>query len=96
MMADCNTKQARLWIFGLVSSQTDKDRLNRMLNTIDTVIAFAVIMTVLSLPITIVVQMVSVAFLLRETEKDSMGEMSLPARQHGTIEQRRDPVGDPH
>ncbi len=25
-----------------------------------------------------------------------MGEMSLPARQHGTIEQRRDPVGDPH
>jgi len=51
-----------------------------MLNTIDTVIAFAVIMTVLSLLITIVVQMVSAAFSLRETEKDSMGEMSLTAR----------------
>lgn len=36
-----------------------------MLNTIDTVIAFAVIMTVLSLLITIVVQMVSSAFSLR-------------------------------
>jgi hypothetical protein len=36
-----------------------------MLNTIDTVIAFAVIMTVLSLLITIVVQMVSGAFSLR-------------------------------
>jgi len=36
-----------------------------MLNTIDTVIAFAVIMTVLSLLITIVVQMVSAAFSLR-------------------------------
>ena len=36
-----------------------------MLNTIDTVIAFAVIMTVLSLLITIVVQMVSTAFSLR-------------------------------
>jgi hypothetical protein len=36
-----------------------------MLNTIDTVIAFAVIMTVLSLIITIVVQMVSTAFSLR-------------------------------
>src|SRR6266581_3020067 len=36
-----------------------------MLNTIDTVIAFAVIMTVLSLIITIVVQMVSTTFSLR-------------------------------
>jgi hypothetical protein len=36
-----------------------------MLNTVDTVIAFAVIMTVLSLLITIVVQMVSAAFSLR-------------------------------
>jgi len=36
-----------------------------MLNTLDTVIAFAVIMTVLSLLITIVVQMVSAAFSLR-------------------------------
>src|SRR6266487_3282325 len=36
-----------------------------MLNTIDTVIAFAVIMTVLSLLITIVVQMVSTTFSLR-------------------------------
>jgi len=36
-----------------------------MLNTIDTVIAFAVIMTVLSLLITILVQMVSAAFSLR-------------------------------
>src|ERR1051325_11930349 len=36
-----------------------------MLNTLDTVIAFAVIMTVLSLLITIVVQMVSTAFSLR-------------------------------
>lgn len=36
-----------------------------MLNTIDTVIAFAVIMTVLSLIITIVVQMVSATFSLR-------------------------------
>src|SRR5438128_4873033 len=36
-----------------------------MLNTIDTVIAFAVIMTVLSLLITIIVQMVSAAFSLR-------------------------------
>jgi hypothetical protein len=36
-----------------------------MLNTIDTVIAFAVIMTVLSLLITIAVQMVSAAFSLR-------------------------------
>jgi len=36
-----------------------------MLNTIDTVIAFAVIMTVLSLLITILVQMVSTAFSLR-------------------------------
>lgn len=36
-----------------------------MLNTIDTVIAFAVIMTVLSLLITIVVQMISAAFSLR-------------------------------
>src|SRR3989442_2496490 len=36
-----------------------------MLNTIDTVIAFAVIMTVLSLLITIVVQMVSAALALR-------------------------------
>ena len=36
-----------------------------MLNTIDTAIAFAVIMTVLSLLITIVVQMVSTAFSLR-------------------------------
>jgi hypothetical protein len=53
-----------------------------MLNTIDTVIAFAVIMTVLSLPITIVVQMVSAAFSLRGTEEDAMGEMSL-AHQHG-------------
>src|SRR5207253_11324490 len=46
-------------------------------------IAFAVIMTVLSLLITIVVQMVSAAFSLRRTEKDSMGQMSLPARYHG-------------
>jgi hypothetical protein len=36
-----------------------------MLNTLDTVIAFAVIMTVLSLLITLVVQMVSAAFSLR-------------------------------
>jgi len=36
-----------------------------MLNTIDTVIAFAVIMTVLSLLITIIVQMISAAFSLR-------------------------------
>src|SRR5215475_8979532 len=36
-----------------------------MLNTIDTVIAFAVIMTVLSLLITILVQMVSAALSLR-------------------------------
>ncbi len=36
-----------------------------MLNTIDIAIAFAVIMTVLSLLITIVVQMVSTAFSLR-------------------------------
>jgi hypothetical protein len=36
-----------------------------MLNTIDTVIAFAVIMTVLSLLITIIVQMMSAAFSLR-------------------------------
>src|SRR5215467_4954075 len=36
-----------------------------MLNTLDTVIAFAVIMTVLSLLITIVVQMVSTTFSLR-------------------------------
>jgi hypothetical protein len=36
-----------------------------MLNTLDTVIAFAVIMTVLSLLITIIVQMVSAAFSLR-------------------------------
>src|SRR5947208_16415507 len=36
-----------------------------MLTTIDTVIAFAVIMTVLSLLITLVVQMVSAAFSLR-------------------------------
>src|ERR1041385_2201540 len=36
-----------------------------MLNTIDTVIAFAVIMTVLSLLITILVQMASSAFSLR-------------------------------
>src|SRR6266480_2693019 len=36
-----------------------------MLNTLDTVIAFAVIMTVLSLLITIVVQMVSAALSLR-------------------------------
>ena len=36
-----------------------------MLSTLDTVIAFAVIMTVLSLLITIIVQMVSAAFSLR-------------------------------
>jgi hypothetical protein len=36
-----------------------------MLNTLDTVIAFAVIMTVLSLLITIIVQMVSAALSLR-------------------------------
>src|SRR6202035_5668267 len=36
-----------------------------MLNTLDTVIAFSVIMTVLSLLITIIVQMVSTAFSLR-------------------------------
>src|SRR6266478_741777 len=53
--------------FGLVRrcSNPAKSLGNPMLNTIDTVIAFAVIMTVLSLLITIVVQMVSTAFSLR-------------------------------
>ena len=36
-----------------------------MLNTLDTVIAFAVIMTVLSLLITLVVQMISATLFLR-------------------------------
>jgi hypothetical protein len=35
--------------------------------------------------------MVSAIFSLRGTGKDSTGEMSLAARQHGTIEQQRDP-----
>src|SRR5437879_13070146 len=42
-----------------------------MLNTIDIAIAFAVIMTVLSLFITIVVQMVSTAFSLRGKNLDN-------------------------
>ena len=44
-----------------------------MLNTIDTVIAFAVIMTVQRLLITIVEKMVSVTFSLWGTAKDSTG-----------------------
>ena len=46
-------------------SQSDKNQPDTMLSTLDTVIAFAVIMTLLSVLITIVVQMVSAALSLR-------------------------------
>jgi hypothetical protein len=98
MMEDWNTKPSSLLDFWSCSevSQTDKHRPKRMLNTIDNRDRFRGDHDCSQPAYSRLSYRWSPPRSRCGEQKDSTGEMSLAARQHGTIEQRRDPIGDLH